>query len=151
MPVPPPTAGQLAQLVLRHLGGGSGAAGSWSAALEAACGRLRADLSDTLGSGGTTALLVRALYRATRTHPVLTDVTVDHPSGGTAGSVPTRCFSGLEPTFKGAPEEVAAEATTAILSELFGLLVTFLGEDLALQPAIKFWPGVMPDVKEIGE
>jgi len=146
-----PIPAQLAQQVLRHLGGGAGAADSWAESLETACRQLRADLTDTLGSGGANALLVRALYRATRDHPILAGVTVEHPVGGTIDQGRDGCFSGLDQSLEGRDEEEMAAAAAAILTELFGLLVTFLGEDLGLQPVFKFWPGVTLDVKEIDE
>lgn len=150
MALPPSTAAQLAHRVLRHLGSEAGAAGSWMAALAAACRQLRADLTDTLGSGGANALLARALFRASRNHSILDVVTLEHRVGDATGPALDRCFSGLELASGKAPEEEEA-AATAILTELFGLLATFLGEDLGLQPVLRHWPGVTLDVKEIDE
>ena len=124
---------QLAKRLMKHLGGSAHPSDS-AVAVEAACHRLRTELTETLGSGGASALIARALFRANRTHSVLDEVSVD--------ATPGRCFVGLRESLASAADEDAEAAGAAILTQLFSLLVTFLGEDLGLQPVQKFWPEV---------
>ncbi|MBW3629201.1 MAG: hypothetical protein KY464_07885 [Gemmatimonadetes bacterium] len=146
MSYPEPTAHGIAARELSarlfvHLAGESPVPASTAAAVESVCQRLRAELTATLGSGGASALLVRALHLATREHPLLAGVTV--------GNDPHECLTALSEAISGRSDQEAAAAGAAIFTHLFILLVTFLGEDLGLQPLFKFWPHLARGVEEI--
>lgn len=83
--------------------------------------RLHEQLGKLIGPAGLDVLLARALVLARRTHPNLAGITVG--PGGTLAS--------LDHT--GRNDAAQAEAATAIVSHFVELLVTLVGEDLALR------------------
>jgi hypothetical protein len=83
--------------------------------------RLHQELSKLIGPAGFDVLLARALVLAQRAHPSLTGVTT-----GSSGTL-----AGLDHPARG--DGGQAEAATAIVSEFVELLVTLVGEDLAMR------------------
>ena len=91
-----------------------------------ACGRMGASLEKLVGTGGFRSLLSRAVIMTRVKVPALGPVSLR--SDGSLG--------GLEAV----PPSEAAEAGVALMAELLGLLVTFVGETLALQIVRDAWP-----------
>lgn len=118
MQPPSPSVFALANRLLRHEAGGSGAPEAFAGALDRACGKLCDELERLVGPGGASALNRRARSLAKREFPFLE---------GEAGEV--------------APEREEA-ANTAVLAHLLGLLVGLMGEELGLRPVRKIWPEV---------
>lgn len=136
-----PDVGELARRLVEHEAGGSPAPSASVAAAEAACRRLKNDLTDLLGSGGVSALMGRALNLAKRERPLLAGVTLD--------TEPSSCFTGLPEALAAGTDEEAAAASASVLAHLLGLLVTLLGEELGMQPVRKLWPNVVANFREI--
>jgi hypothetical protein len=132
MPHRSPDLTELARRIIEHGASGSSDPAATAAAVQAACGQLRDQLADLLGSGGVSALLRRALHLAQREHPLLAGVAV---SGESAA-----CFSGLEEALSASTSEDASEAAAAVLVKMLDLLVMLLGEELGMKPIRKLWP-----------
>ena len=79
-------------------------------------------------------LLARALAVATTRFPYLSAVRV-----GADGSL-----AGLR-VAAGAHSQAASEGAVAIMANLLGLLITFIGEDLTLRLLSTAWPGLDSD------
>lgn len=133
---------ELAGRIVEQEAGGSPDPAASAAAVEAACGRLRHQLVDLLGSAGVSALLRRALHLAQREQPLLAGVNV---SGEGAA-----CFTGLAESLEASTEEESIVAAATVLTHLLDLLVMLLGEELGMKPIRKLWPQATT-VKEIGE
>jgi hypothetical protein len=99
-------------------------------AAERACAKLRLHLVRLVGLEGFRALLVRALALATADVPWLRAVQVQ-PDGSLQG------LSEAATQQEGAG---VAEGYAALLAQLFGLLITFVGETLTLRLAREIWP-----------
>lgn len=94
------------------------------------CETLRPHLSMMMGNAGFRALLVRALTLATVQVPWLSAIQVK-----TNGAL-----EGLEPLqVQLAPEEIH-EGRVALLAQLLGLLVAFIGESLTVRLLREVWP-----------
>jgi hypothetical protein len=101
-------------------------------AMEAACGRLNAQLEGLIAPAGVRALLRRALSVATAEFAWLTGVGVE--DGG-------RCsFVGLREAVQGRSFSEVDEAFVAVVANVLWLLVTFIGEDLTLRLVREAWP-----------
>jgi hypothetical protein len=120
----------LARRIVEHEAGSPDPADS-AAALEAACGKLTANLVDFLGSAGSSALLKRALHLAQHDRPLLAKVSVAEPGA---------CFTGLHESLTAGTNEEASATAAAVLAHLLDLLVTLLGEELGMKPIHKLWP-----------
>lgn len=92
-----------------------------------ACDKLRAPLSTLAGVAGFRSLMGRALVLATAEVPALKSVRLG-PDGA------------LEGFAAAVPEADADAAGTAIVAQLLGLLVTFIGEPLTLRLVRDAWP-----------
>jgi len=92
--------------------------------------KLRPKLATLIGDAGFRALLSRALARARAEVPSLRAVQVraDGSLGGLA-----------EIEAQADPREIA-EGRVALLEQLLGMLVAFIGEDLTLRLAQEVWP-----------
>jgi hypothetical protein len=92
--------------------------------MEASCRRLHARLDPLIGTGGFRALLARALHLATKEFPWLDAVRIEeHPACG---------LKGLREAVKGQGAQSVGDAFALVLANIIWLLVTFIGEDIAL-------------------
>jgi hypothetical protein len=89
--------------------------------------KLYASLGRLIGGSGFDVLLARALTLAARAEPALSTVTVRS--------------AGILEGFPPEPGRVAL-GLVAVLSQLFELLVRFIGEDLATRVVRDVWPNV---------
>lgn len=103
-------------------------------------GRLRARLVDLVGRSGYTTLVARAVHLAQTETPALESVTVD--AGGTGAEGSLRGVRAFVESVRASGDDLrAAEAgLAAILAHIIGLLIIFIGEDLALRLAREAWP-----------
>jgi len=105
------------------------------------CEKLRPRLVTLMGNTGFRALLSRALARAAADVPSLRAVQVE-ADGSLAEA------DKLE--VQAAPEELA-KGSVVLLAHLLGLLVTFIGETLALRLVREVWPKLPLDDFDLGE
>ncbi len=105
--------------------------------------KLRAHLSRRTGQEGFQTLLARALTLTVTQVPRLSAVQVE-ADGSLVG-----LRDSLAPVSSEAPDseaqEDAIEGAVALIAHLFGLLVTFIGEDLTLRMLGTLWPGLEGD------
>lgn len=94
--------------------------------------RLRPHLVTLLGNGGFHALVSRALTLAQEEVPWLgaVDVKVDGSLGGVEDSQ-------IDPT-----PDALREGRVALLAQLLGLLVAFIGDDLTVRLMREVWPKI---------
>lgn len=105
-----------------------------SEALQICCRRLHSQLGRLIGSGGFRALLERAVYLAKKEHSWLDTVTIAEYPG---------CeLNGLVIATKGKNPETVKQAAILILANVIWLLVTFIGEDIALGLIREAWPNI---------
>lgn len=104
-----------------------------AAATERVCIKLRDELTGLIGGGGVRALAGRALSLAQRGHPRLTKVEIGSAT----------CFEGLAAALEGSSADEVEAAGTAMIENFLGLLVSLMGEDLALRPVHKLWPAAI--------
>jgi hypothetical protein len=102
--------------------------------MEASCRRLHARLDPIIGAGGFRALLARALHLAAKEFPWLDAARVEeHPA----------CeLKGLREAMKGQDAQSAGDAFALVLANVIWLLVTFIGEDIALGLVREVWPEI---------
>lgn len=148
MPEVSTAAHALARRVLLHDAGEHPEPAALAEAVERADARLRARLVDLVGLSGYTTLVDRAVRLAQTEVPVLERVTVD--AGATGGAGGEGILRGVRDVVESARasggDPRAAEAgLTAILAHIIGLLVIFIGEDLALRLVHEAWPEPAPD------
>ena len=143
MPETSPAARVLARRVLRHEAGGRAEPAALAEAAERADARLRGRLASLIGPTGYTTLVARAMHLAQAEVPALERVTVDALAPGAEGGLHgVREFAEFA---RASGDAGAAEAgLSAILAHVIGLLVTFIGEDLALRLIRDAWPE-LPD------
>ena len=140
MPEMSPAAQVLARRVLRHEAGGRAEPAALAEAAERAATRLRGRLASLIGQTGYTTLVARAVRLAQAEVPALECVTVDALATGAEGSL-----HGVREFARASGDAGAAEAgLSAILAHAIGLLITFIGEDLALRLIRDAWPE-LPD------
>ncbi len=140
-----PLAQRLARQVLAHEGGEGGDSAAQAAAAERACARLGERLAGLIGHVGFQALLARALRLARDEVPTLALVTFDPWAVG--------ALRGL-PAFLAAQAGDPATATaglTAILAQLIGLLVIFIGEPLTVRVVRGSWPDLSLGAQDLEE
>ena len=112
-----------------------------NSAAFAVCEKLRPHLTTVIGTAGFRTLLSRALTLATEHVPWLSAIQVK-PDGSLAG------WEELRPQL--APEEIA-EGRVALLAQLLGLLVAFIGENLTLRLLREVWPQLPVNESESGK
>jgi hypothetical protein len=105
-------------------------AGTKADAAFRVCDKLRQPLVTLVGIVGFRTLLTRALMLAKEEAPQLAKVRVDRD--GTL-AIP----SGVEVEFEGM---AGADGGAALVAQLLGLLVTFIGEALTLRLVDEVWP-----------
>jgi hypothetical protein len=103
-------------------------------ALEVSCRSLHGRLDPLIGAGGYRALLARALHLAKKEFPWLEGVEVEEH--------PACALKGLRGAVKGLDASRVNEAFALVLANVIWLLVTFIGEDIALGLVREVWPGV---------
>jgi hypothetical protein len=121
----------IAQQILTHMAAQSAFADSPGQTAVWACEQLRASLTPFTGVAGFRSLLARALILAQRDAPWLAPVAVT-AEGALVGV--------LEAAQAHDPGAVAAGGT-ALLTQFFGLLHTFVGEPLTHRLLASSWPG----------
>jgi hypothetical protein len=94
------------------------------------CEKLRVQVSKTTGVGGFSALVSRALALAGAEVPWLRALQIN--SGGS--------LKGLHELEAKLDSRLVAEGQVVLLSQLLGLLVTFIGPALTLQLVHDIWP-----------
>jgi hypothetical protein len=106
--------------------------GALAEAMENSCRRLHGRLDQLIGAGGFRALLARALHLAAKQFQWLAAVKVEeHPA----------CeLTGLREAVKGQEVSSVNEAFSLVLANIIWLLVTFIGEDIALGLVREVWP-----------
>jgi hypothetical protein len=127
----------LARRVLLHESGGRAEAVALAEAAARADARLRGRLTTLIGAMGYTTLVARAVRLAQAEFPALESVTVETRESGVEG--------GLHGVYafaraSGDDPDAAGASLSAILAHVIGLLITFIGEDLALRLVHEAWP-----------
>jgi hypothetical protein len=128
---------QLALKALAQRAGSSADVGALAAAAQFAYDDLARVWAPLIGHGGVDALTGRALYLAQRTYPWLVSTREPDQWKGPFDQI-VFCLKRQDPT-------VAAEAAGAVLTELTGLLVTFIGEPLTTHLLRTAWPDAFAD------
>jgi hypothetical protein len=95
--------------------------------------RLHKELGKLIGPAGIDVLLARSVVLARRTHPVLAGITAG--SGGTLAGLDDAALEGAE----------LQEGAVAIVSHFIELLVTLIGEDLAMDLVRSVWPAAVEE------
>ncbi|HVA89493.1 MAG TPA: hypothetical protein VNL71_06595 [Chloroflexota bacterium] len=133
MPEASPAPRALARYVLLHAAGDHPEPEALAVAAEQAAERLRGRLADLIGLTGYTILVARAVRLARADIPALEGVTVDTDAEGALYGV-------REFALASGDSAVAAAGLSAILDHIIGLLITFIGEDLAIRLIREAWP-----------
>jgi hypothetical protein len=94
-------------------------------AVEAAARRLEARLAPLISQRGFRALFARALHVSKRRFTFLNTVQVEDDAAD--------IVAGLSAALRGVPIKDAVDGVVAMLGHFTSLLVTFIGEDLALR------------------
>jgi hypothetical protein len=102
------------------------------------CERLRPPLATLMGHGGFRALMARALALAEAEVPWLRAARVNE-----AGAV-----EGLAELHQQLDAETFFQGRVELLTQLLGLLVTFIGENLTVRLAHEAWPKVPLDAMD---
>ncbi len=132
----PPVARTLARRMLLHEVGGRAEPTAMAEGAARADARLRGRLTGLIGLTGYTILVARAVRLARAEVPTLEGVAVDTGETGSDGSL-----HGVHDFARASGDAAAAEAgLSAILAHVIGLLITFIGEDLALRLIREAWP-----------
>ena len=100
-----------------------------------ACERLRVPLAKLAGVAGFRSLMARAMALATTDEPWLNSVRI-RADGSLEGFDAARSQHGAAPS---------GEAGAAVVVQLLGLLVTFIGEPLTLRLVRDAWPDAPVD------
>ncbi len=109
-------------------------------AAERVSDKLRAHLSKRIGQEGFQVLLARALTLATARFPHLSAVRVD--ADGSLIGLRRAADVGSQRTSDSITQQDAVEGVVALVAELLGLLMTFIGEDLTLRLLSTVSPGL---------
>jgi len=137
----PPVARTLARRMLLHEAGGRAEPAALAEAAGRAEARLRGRLAGLIGLTGYTILVARAVRLARAEVPALEGVAVDTGETGSDGSL-----HGVPAFARASGDAAVAEAgLSAILAHVIGLLITFIGEDLALRLVREAWPELASD------
>jgi hypothetical protein len=105
------------------------------------CARLRPHLATLMGNIGFGALMARALALAVAEIPSLHILHIN----------PDGTFNGLEESATPVGTTRASEGGVVLVARLFGLLVTFIGEDLTLRLVRQVWPTASFDESGFGK
>ncbi len=99
---------------------------------ERVCNKLREGLSTILSPAGFHALLSRALRLAQQKYPFLQGIRVTESA----------CLAGLDESTADQDPACLHEALVALLANLYCLLASFIGDDLAQRQIRRIWPGL---------
>ena len=94
-----------------------------AAAAHDACERVCRELSRWVGTGGSDALIGRALAEVRAQHPSLAEIHIDNPSNG--------ALKGVAESIKAHGGADVAQGLESFLESLIGLLGRLIGYDLA--------------------
>lgn len=142
MPQAPPAARMLAGRVLSYEAGSSPEPAALAEAADRADARLRGRLAELIGLMGYATLIARAHSLARAEIPTLRQITPE--ARGNDGSRGVRDY--VEFALANSDNPRAAEAAlSGILAHVIGLLITFIGEDLALRLVYEAWPEIEND------
>ncbi len=131
----------LAQRVLLHEAGRRAEPAALAEAAERADARLRGRLVDLIGTTGYTTLVTHAVRLAQAEVPALEGGAVAAGETGAEGRL-----RGVPAFARASGDAAAIEAgLSAILAHIVGLLITFIGEDLALRLVHEAWPELALD------
>lgn len=100
-------------------------------AAEAACRKLRRPLVVLLGTGFD-VLVLRALDMASSQFPFMKEIKLGLGDEG--------CLTGVKEAAKGQDPSQIADGLATQLAQFLWLLVTFIGEDLAMREVARVWP-----------
>ncbi len=98
--------------------------------------RLHKELRKLLGPAGIDVLLARSVVLARRTHPVLARITAG--SGGTLTGLDNAALDGAE----------LREGAMASVSHFIELLVSLIGEELAMDLVRGIWPAAAAEEED---
>jgi hypothetical protein len=118
-------------LLAREIGARDGLGAEVEAA-EMVCRKLSRRLAKLVTPAGSQALLARALRLARADFPFLEGVRL--------GSSPETCLEGLREAAGGVEPAQAREGAVGVLASLWGLLATFIGDELTLRLVRDVWP-----------
>jgi len=118
----PPALRDIARSVLRHEARGSTNPEALAGALGHALKKVQDELSNLVGRRGVAALVGRSVNLARRDFAILESVVPDAES--------PEVLIGLAESLRARPPNEAEAACEAVLVQLLGLLVGFLGDDL---------------------
>lgn len=115
-------------------------------AAERACQKLSERLTRLVTLAGYQALVARAVHLARGEYPFL--------EGVRPGSTSDVCLDGLQIQIETVDTATLHDGLTEVLAGVIGLLVTFIGEDLALRLVRDVWPdapfgGSSPQQQEV--
>ncbi len=136
MPEVSPAVRALARRVLLHEAGGRVEPDALAEAAERADAQLRGRLADLIGLTGYTALVARAVRLAQAEVPAVERVTVDVGAGAEGSLRGVRALVLANSGDSGVTEA----GLSAIMAHVIGLLITFIGEDLAERQIREVWP-----------
>ena len=93
-------------------------------------------LAPLVTGAGSQALLSRSLHLTRPEFEFLERLRV--------GPSSDHCFEGMDEALRGVEATMALDAFVVVFANLIGLLVTFIGEDLAIHAVREAWPDVQP-------
>lgn len=134
---------ELARQMLAHAAENNQTPEGLAAAIDNVFGHLYQRLKGLIGPAGYDALLQRALYLARAGSPFLGNVKV-------AVSPDDVSLEGLQASVREQDPAVVREGLASMLAQFIWLLVTFVGETLALRLIYEAWPEVMPEATGSG-
>jgi hypothetical protein len=123
---------ELALWILGHELRVLGDPGTPEAAAERVCQQLYARLGPLVTVAGSQAFLTRSLRLARDDFPFL--------EGLRAGPTAHVCLDGMDGALHDVEPELVLDAFVAVIANMIGLLVTFIGEDLAMLTIRDGWP-----------
>ena len=132
MPEVSPAARALARQLLLHQAGERPEPAALEKAADRAYVRLRGQLAALIDLTGYTTLFARAVRLAQAEVPALQRITFNAAAGGD--------LHGVREYALASDPGVAAAGLSAILAHVIGLLITFIGEDLAERQVREAWP-----------
>ncbi len=127
----------LACQMLAYEAGGKESSEEMAEVGQRICQKLDQQMTKLIGPAGLSALTSRALYLARVEFPFLNGVSIETQE--------KTCLEGLRESVVGRPPTEAVSAIEAIFANFVWLLMTFIGEDLALRQVRNIWPEISPD------
>jgi hypothetical protein len=119
-------------MLVRETGTDRADASAVAAAARALCEQLARTLAPLIGDAGVAAICARALYLVKRQFPGLAPARAANQGEGP--------FAHLQTFLEHQEPAVAMEAAVAVLTTVFGLLASFVGESLTARLLRDAWP-----------